>query len=313
MTRTPEETDAIDRIRAIARAHGFSADEVAAAIREAETGDPQRAGLLGRILAILGGIFVFSGIAVFIGLNWESMNTAARIVVTLGSGVATFILALIADHDERYQRAATPLFFVAAALQPTGLLVTIDEFFSGGDWHFAAMFVAGVMALQQGLVFRSRGRAVCLFTTILFSLWFLATLFDYVGIDGEFAAIVLGGSTVGLSVGLSKTRYAEVVPFWYLAGSIAFYSGLHSILDDTVIELLFLAVASAGIFLSAVVASRMLLGVSTIAMLGYIAEFTAENFAESLGWPIVLILIGLALIGLSGLALRINRKYIASD
>ncbi len=312
MTSTPEREEALERIRAIAEAHGLTEGEIAAALRRSADDQTARAGLLGRILAILGGIFVFSGIAVFIALNWDSMNTAARIVVTLGSGIAAFILALIADADDRYQRAATPLFIVAAALQPTGLIVAIDEFFSGGDWHVAALFVAGVMAAQQGIVFRARERAVLLFMTILFGLWFFAVAMDYVDMPEELVAVVLGGCTVSLSVGLGKTRYGEVTPFWFLVGSIAFYIGLFELIDDTVIELAFLAVACGGVFLSAAVRSRTMLAISTLAILSYISEYTVEHFSESLGWPIVLILIGIVLIGLSGLALRINRKYIAA-
>ena len=50
-------------------------------------------GVLVRVLGFLGGTFVFAGIGVFIALQWDDMNSAARIVVTLGSGLAAFILA----------------------------------------------------------------------------------------------------------------------------------------------------------------------------------------------------------------------------
>jgi hypothetical protein len=50
--------------------------------------------------------------------------------------------------------------------------------------------------------------------------------------------------------------------------------------------------------------------VATAGILAYTAWFTGEHFAESVGWPIALIIFGLLLIGLSALALRIDRNYV---
>ena len=118
----------LDEIVAAARANDISIDEFAEAyarspeIPDSSTQD-QKSAVLTRVLAYLGGTFVFAGLGVFIAMNWESMNFAARVVITLGSGIAAFVLALIAANDERYEKAATPLFLIAALLQPVGLLV----------------------------------------------------------------------------------------------------------------------------------------------------------------------------------------------
>jgi hypothetical protein len=102
-------------------------------------------------------------------------------------------------------------------------------------------------------------------------------------------------------------------PFWYLAGSAVFFSGLFELVEGTPVELVFLACACGGVFLSTWVRSRALLFVSTVAILGYIGYFTAEHFRDSLGWPLVLILLGLAFIALSAIAMRINRRYISNS
>ena len=39
---------------------------------------------------------------------------------------------------------------------------------------------------------------------------------------------------------------------------------------------------------------------------------TNKNFLDSLGWPLVLMLLGFVLIGVSAVAIRINRRYIIS-
>lgn len=310
---TSEREQALARIRDLASEYGLTAEDLMRALDDPDIDEPERAGLLSRILAILGAIFVFAGVAVFIGLNWEAMNSAARIVITLGSGIAVFVLALIADNDQRYETTAVPLYIVAACLQPIGLLVSIDEFSTGGDWRYAALLVAGVMLAQQGVVFFLRRRSVLLFSTILFGLWFLVQALDLMGADGEFIGVLLGGSTLLLCAGLGQTRYVGVTPFWYLLGSIAFYAGLYDMVDDTVLDLAFLAAACGGVVMSVGVRSRVVLAVSTIAILAYIGEFTREYFLESFGWPVVLIVIGIAFILLSGVALKISKRYIGTS
>jgi len=65
------------------------------------------------------------------------------------------------------------------------------------------------------------------------------------------------------------------------------------------------------IWLSTIARSRTLLGVGTCAMIGYLVWFTGEYFADSLGWPLALVIIGVLFIALSVLAVRINRRYFA--
>ena len=304
--------EALEQIRAIALAHGLTAADIEAVFNEAASGRDQRSmGLLGRILGMLGGTFLFAGLGVFIALNWDLMNSAARIVITLGSGIAAFVLALTVSADERYNKARTPLYLVAALLQPIGILVTINEFSSGGDWRHAALLTAGVMATQQAAVFWQRRDTALLFTTIVFASWFFVVWLDLLGADDDFVAFVLGASIVGLCVGLERTAHRALTPFWYCIGAIAFFGGLFSLIEDTLIELLFMVAACGGVFLSTYVRSRALLFISTIAMLAYISYFTNQHFIDSLGWPLMLMLLGLVLIGLSTVAIQIDRRYIA--
>ena len=125
----------------LARQHGLSAREIDDALGDAPTAaaSPRGRGVLVRVLGFIGGTFVFAGVGVFVSLQWESMNSAARVVITLGSGMAAFVMAVLATRDARYEKAATPLFLMAAALQPTGLLVLFNEFGSGGDWRWASL------------------------------------------------------------------------------------------------------------------------------------------------------------------------------
>ncbi len=305
--------NALKQILEIAHEYNLTATEIENVLGSKTVDTPESSsGMLGRILGYLGGIFIFAGLSVFISMNWHVMNTAARIIITLGSGLAVFVMALVASTDERYSKLKIPLYLIAAALQPTGILVAIDEFSSGGDWQYAVMITAGIMTLQQAAVFWQKRETTLLFTSLFFALWFFGVSLDLVNVDEGVIALVLGASTLIFCVGLERTSYSGINPFWYLTGSAVFYHGLFDLVEHSVVELVFLAFAVAGVFLSTWVRSRTLLFTSNVAILAYIGYFSYQHFQDSLGWPLVLIMMGLIFIALSVLAMRINRRYISS-
>jgi hypothetical protein len=304
---------AIEQILEIARQHDLAPAEIAAAFKETDESSAPTTNILGRILGYLGGTFIFSGLSIFIALNWDDMNAAGRIIVTLGSGIAVFIMALVASGDERYNKVRTPLFLVAAALQPVGILVALDELSNLADWHHTAMLAAAVMAVQQFAVFWQKRDTTLLFTFLFFTLWFIAVTLDLFKVDDGFNALILGVFTMSFCIGLERTTYKGMNPFWYLYGSSAFFYGFFDLVQNSIVELLFLGAACGGVFLSTWLRSRTLLFTSTVAILAYISYFTSEHFQESLGWPLVLIMLGLIFIGLSTIAIRINKRYISNS
>jgi hypothetical protein len=307
-----DRTRAIESIAALARQHQISAAEIAAAIgaSPAQQSSNRRRDVLVKVLAYLGGIFVFAGVGVFIALQWSSMNSAARITVTLGSGVAAVVLALLAVREERFEKAATPLFLIAAALEPAGMLVTFDELGSGGDWRWAGLITSGAMALQFGGVFAAFRRSTPLFLLLVFGVLFWGTAFDLLDVDGDLIALVLGAAMLLAAIGIDRSPHRVITPFWYFVGDAAFLYGLFDAVRETPLEILFLAAAAGLIYMSAALHSRTLLFVTTAAIFGYTGWFTAEHFANSVGWPLALIAFGLFMIVLSALAFRFDRQYV---
>ena len=253
---------------------------------------------------------MFAGIIVYIAMFWDGMNSAAHIIITLGPGVVALILAiLLLDHD-RFARAATPLFLVAAWLQPTGIMVAFDELGTGGDPQHAILATTSVMLAQQLLVFRRYPLAVLLFVALAFGALTFWNAFDILGVDEEFNLMVTGLSLLLVTRGIDTTAHRTITPFWYFIGGVTFLWAAFDLLEDTPFHLLYLGLTAFMIYVSTLASSRTLLIASTLAMMGYIGYFTSEYFVDSIGWPIALIFMGLVLIGLSNMALRINRKYI---
>jgi len=308
-----EHADALREVVALVRRHGISTGELIAALGESPApaqADSHWRTIIVRVLGYLGGTFVFAGIGVFVALQWDNLNSTARVIVTLGPGLSALILALLAAREERFNKATTPLLLVAAALEPTGMFVAFEEFGTGGDWHWASLITTATLALQFAAVFGKLRRSTPLFLVVIFATSFLWTALDLLDVDGDVIALILGASLLLAAVGMDRSGHEDITPLFYFLGAIGFLYGFFDSVKRTPFEITFVAVAAAFVYLATVLRTRTLLFVATLAILAYTGYFTGEHFADSVGWPLALIGFGIFMIALSALAFRIDRDYV---
>lgn len=307
---TAREDALLDVVETIRR-HQLSLEEISAALHDGpEIRSRRSGGILSRVFGYIGGIFVLAGLVIFIGMQWDAMGTTQRILLTLGCGFCIFLLALACTTSSRLEVAATPMFLLAALLESSGILVTLNEFSLDGDPAYGLLFLHFVMALQQGCTFVATRRSVLVITTTYFLVGFFVIAFDILGIDNH-----LIGSTVGLSLlcvawTLDHSRHRPVAGLMYFFGSTIFLTVAHDWIDNEPLEPLFLALVCGVIFLSTVARSRTLLFVGTLGLIFYIGDFMSEHFSDNLAGPVGLIFAGMLLIGIGAIAVRINNRYI---
>ena len=121
---------------------------------------------------------------------------------------------------------------------------------------------------------------------------------------------MIGTSLLFIAYALNQSKHSAIAAFWYFIGAIVQLWSVFETVKHSALEPLYLGVCALIIFISTYVRSRTLLLVGTLAMLFYIGYYTAKHFANTVGWPIALVLIGIALIALSSLAVKLNNKYI---
>jgi hypothetical protein len=314
MSATRERSDALREVVVLARRHGLSAEDIAAALGESRTSTPEAEShwrsVIVRVLGYLGGTFVFAGIGVFVALQWDNLNSAARVIVTLGPGISALILGLLAAREERFSRVSTPLLLVAAALEPTGMLVAFREFGTGGDWHWASLTTSGTMALQFTAVFANMRRSTALFLVVLFATSFCWTSLDLLDFEGKVIALLVGGSLLLAAIGIDRGGHGDITPVMYVFGATGFLYGFFDSVKRTPLEVTFLAAAAGFVYLATVLRTRTLLFVATVAILSYTGYYTGEHFADSVGWPLALIGFGIFMIAMSAAAFRIDRDYL---
>jgi hypothetical protein len=303
--------DALVEVVDIIKRHNLSLADISSALEGSKDFKARTSsGILSRLFGYVGGIFIFVGLAIYVGMRWDDLNSAGRILLTLGSGFCAFVRALVCTTDQRVERAATPLFLVAALLQPTGIIVMLNEYSRGGDPAYGLLFMNAVMAIQQGCVFWAKQRAVLALSTIVFALGFFTIAFDLMHIDHDLIGVTVGASVMCVAWSLDTSRHKSIAPLCYFFGSIVFLSAAYHWLRHSPIEVLFLGLACGCIFISTVARSRTLLLVGTLALIGYLGDYIAEHFAHNLNAPLLVMLVGFLLIGLGVVAVQINNRYI---
>jgi hypothetical protein len=153
-------------------------------------------------------------------------------------------------------------------------------------------------------------RSTPLFMTMLFATLFFWTALDLLDADKTVVALSIGAGMLLAAIGIDRTGHRDITPVWYMLGAALFMYGVFDAVEDEPFEIVFLAVAAGLVYLSVAVHSRTLLFVSTLGILSYTGYFTGQHFADSVGWPVALIAFGIFMIGLSAVAMRIDKLYV---
>lgn len=309
--------DALIEIVDLIKRHNFTFAEVSAAMSDSpEFRAAKSGGILQRVFGYIGGIFIFAGLATFIDMQWHELSSIGRVMVTLGPGFCAFALALVCLTNARFEVAATPLFLVAAFVEPLGMAVALQEFSHGGDPIYGLMFICLLMAIQQGCAFWAKDRTVLALTTTFFGLGFLASGLaaaqgmSHMHVDDVFIGLIIGFSATCIGWRLDHSKHKSIAALIYFCGSSLFLLAAYELFHHSPLSILFMGLSCGVIFLSTVARSRTLLLVGTLALIGYIGDFIAENFIDKWGIAVSLVAVGFFLIALGAAAVKINNKFI---
>jgi hypothetical protein len=126
-----------------------------------------------------------------------------------------------------------------------------------------------------------------------------------------------------MAVGLSylllahtfKQNWNEpLVGVLHFFGSLGFLGAAFSQVSGSIPwQLVYFPLVIGGLYAAVYIKSRAILAVSTIFLIAHITYITSEYFADSIGWPISLVLLGFIFIGLGYASITLNKKYIVGS
>jgi len=274
------------------------------------------------MLYLIGALVLVLGIIFLVAQIWGDIGSLGRVSLTLVLGLVFATLGSWFLITEKGDQLGDIFHVVGGLLIPSGIFVLLNEYVTTTPSLWTITLICTGIALFYILLAIQHKRAVLTFfaisdTTIVAYALVSALIQNsrYIA-DDVFALITmsLGIGYFFLGRAYIGTWNKKLVSYLYLAGSLAFFiAGFNRIYDYGLVwELLYLVFACVGVGIALSVKSRILLFVSTGALIGYFVYMTNEYFADSLGWPISLVLLGFVLIGLGYASVTLGKKYITN-
>lgn len=277
---------------------------------------------LSEALYYIGGGIVFIGIATMIEQNWSSLNDFLRIFVTLGFGCVFYIIAVLLERYLLQSRLSQAFFLLSGLVIPLGLAVTF--YVMGQDVSTLAMqtVISGIMVAIFGLtfwLFRTDAVQVLL---VVFATWFYFALTglltegnDYFGIDFlYYRTLILAASYISIAYYYFVREVVSIRATLFAVGTILILGATFGLIHwedpvNVIYLLLYPFVIAAGIYFSIFLKNKVMLVISAISIVVFIMALTGKYFAESLGWPIVLMFSGLIIVGVGYFVFYLNNNY----
>lgn len=107
---------------------------------------------------------------------------------------------------------------------------------------------------------------------------------------------------------LEKHTESRLPPWLNFFGSALLFSMVMSLWFKTPYDILFPAIPAFVLYVSMKLHSRALLLSSILSLLSFISYYSVEYFADTVGWPVALMISGMALIALCGFALKMSKR-----
>lgn len=318
----------LNGIKSLSASGQIERNEVIAAYEAGQNGETphESSSTLSRysgILYYIGGGIVSLGIVFFIGQLWSDFNTFMRIFITLGTGIAAYIMGVLFNEQHRLGSAAPAFFMISALLIPTGILISFDEYNVRITEEKIQNLISGLLFISYLISYVVFKRFILLVFTFLFGTWFYFSITGTLLVNAiilpewryglyQFAALGLSYLFIGYSYqetdkqGLTKILYLIGINFFL--GAILTLTGWKPS-QDVFWELLYPGIVFGGLYVSALIHSRIILGFCAFYLAAYIIKITVEYFSDGLGWPITLILCGFILMGMGYAAIQLKRKY----
>lgn len=324
-----EKNETLASITKLAEKNTITKDEVLKAFEKGKSGkaNPLHHEIgISEVLYFIGGIIVFVGIAVLIGQNWNALNSFTRLLTTLGFGIAAYMIGVLLHKEEKYGAVGYAFHLIAALVIPLGLGVFLDQMGYQYETNGIQSLIAGtllVMYLASYFVFK---KTIFMLFTIAYATWFFFVFTNFLIEPNpfitennffEYRFLFVGLSYLFLGYYFASTKQNVLTSALYGFGNLFFLGAAFALggfepEQNLFWELLFPFFVSAVLLLSVRFKSKSFLTFGTIFLMAYILKITGEYFSGTLGWPICLMLCGIALIAVGYYSFTLNKKYISS-
>lgn len=293
---------------------------------------PAKEASIAGVLSCIGGVVVFIGLVILVVPNWSTLGFGTKVLATLGTGVAAYFVGLLFGREQRTETIGAAFLVMSALVLPLGLGIVFDHagfVLEGAGLQSSMSGMLFALYLISCLFWRRKTRAVghvLMFFSICFGTWLYFSLTRFMGRGErafdqrkffEYRLLVAGIIYMLLGRAFSKQELAQIRDFLYGFGSFGFLGAALSLggwdpAQNVFWELIYPGLVFGAFYLSVQLKNTIFLAAGTLFLMAYIIKITAEYFSSGLGWPLTLIITGLAMIGVGYMSLGLKRKYLSA-
>ena len=273
-----------------------------------------------KMLYVLGAVIVIVGVGFFVAQIWDDIGSFGRIAVTLGLGLLVAAIGSMLLKQKPEDNIGPIFHFIGGMLIPGGAVVTLSELAVDfvSLWPVAITF--GVIFAFYLLLNAIHKHPLLTFfaiangTAFIYLLVYAITEGAYYRDEDliySYLTMVIGASYLLLARAFRDGWNKKLIDALYLFGITGFLgAAFWQVFDSVPWQLLYFIIILGGLFLSVYMRNRSILVMSTLFLIAHISYITGQYFADSLGWPISLVILGFVFIGLGYASIAINKQYI---
>ena len=285
------------------------------------------------ILYYIGGGVVFLGIAILLTDNWTTIGFGTKVLSTLGAGVIAYFTGVLFSRgdSDRTEAIGSAFYLISALVLPMGLYVIIDEAgFNAKSYGSQSLISATLLITYLISYFVLRKNIFTLFI-ILFGTWLFFSLtsimimestyfaiskyYEYRAKYYEYRVLTVGITYMLIGYAFSKKGFVSLSNYLYDFGIIGFLGSALLLSDwkpnqSVLWELIYPGLIFGTLFLSVHIKRKSFLISGTLFLMLYILKLTSEYFSSGLGWPLTLVITGLAMISVGYLSFSLKKKYL---
>src|SRR3989344_5074346 len=272
-----------------------------------------------KMLYVLGAAIVVIGIVFFVSQIWDDIGSLGRIATTLGLGFLMAAIGSMLLKSKPDENIGNVFHFIGGMLIPGGAVVTLSELnLDSGDWTIAITF-ALIFGFYLLLNYIHKNAILTFFAIANGTATVYLVLNAVVGgpFEGwfgikdiyQYTTMAMGASYLLLAHAFRDGWNKKLIGVLYFFGITGFLGAAFSqVFNSVPWQMLYFIIVIGGLALSVYMRSRSILVMSTLFLIAHVSYITSEYFANSLGWPVSLVILGFVFIGLGYVSININKK-----
>ncbi len=274
-------------------------------------------------LYIIGALIALVGVGFLVSQFWDEIGMFGRVFLTLGVGIVAYGVATFLRSIEN-RNLAQILYMVSVLFMPAGIFVFMSDMNYVFSTNKLIFIFSGITIIYLSAWFATKRNIL-----ILVSLFFSYVVYNLAVFNIIDKSVVVYDDLIKYSIMLlaicsgvvayymkdmlvldrqdkkEKKIVSEIIYFVSTLGLL-----IPMITFDGVMDFVAILVMFALLYVSVHVVSGTMLIASAIIFVSHLSILLVDNFSDSLGFGIIMVLIGFLIIGVGYATLYVNKNYL---